>query len=164
VIPMIQRAFQVLASFSPTRIMMRRLIRVLAPKNYVGAIGVVVNDRGQVLIAQHAYRTDYPWGLPGGWVSKNEDPAHAVEREIEEELGLRVSVEHLLICDTIPSVHRSTAPPHIGLAYLCRVVEGVVGSSHEIVSTEWIDPNHVGHEMAPFQLRAIEAARLSAAG
>jgi 8-oxo-dGTP diphosphatase len=153
-----RRIFQSFADYRITRFFMRVALAFVSPRNYVGAVAVVFNDRGEILLAQHSYRTDYEWGLPGGWVARGENPADTVIREIAEELRLDVTVERLLICDKVPAVRRSTAPPHIGLAYLCRAVGGEVRTSHEIVSVEWVEPSRVARKLAPFQMEAIEVA------
>ena len=54
----------------------------------VGVAGVVLDERGRVLIVEHAYHPRYPWGLPGGWIGEDEDPADAILRELREELQL----------------------------------------------------------------------------
>jgi ADP-ribose pyrophosphatase YjhB (NUDIX family) len=154
----LRRVFQSFAEYRVTRFFMRMTLALVSPRNYVGAVGVVFNDRGEVLLAQHSYRTDYEWGLPGGWVAPGENPADAVIREIAEELKIDVTVERLLVCDKVPAVRRSTAPPHIGLAFLCRAVGGEMKASHEIVCVEWTDPSHVTRNLAPFQMEAIDAA------
>ena len=142
--------------------MLRLMVRLIAPRQYVGAVGAVVNSDGRVLLARHSYRTDFPWGLPGGWVEPGEDPAKAVEREIAEELRLNVTVERLLVCASIPRLDRSIAPGHIALAYLCRPVGQELHTSHEITAVEWVDPECIPYEIAPFQARAIAAARQGA--
>lgn len=158
----LRRIFQTFAEYRITRFVMRRVLAFVSPRNYVGAVGVIFNERGEVLLAQHSYRTDYEWGLPGGWVAHGENPADTVVREIAEELKLDITVERLLICGKVPAVRRSTAPPHIGLAYLCRAVGGTVRTSHEIVDVEWVEPARVNRKLAPFQMEAIESAAKAA--
>ncbi len=143
--------------------MLRMMVRLIAARQYVGAVGAVVNQDGKVLLARHSYRTDFPWGLPGGWVERGEDPAMTVQREIAEELNLNVAVERLLVCGPVPKLDRSIAPAHIGLAFLCRPIGQQLRASHEITAVEWIDPMSIPYEIAPFQARAI-AAVLDGAG
>ncbi len=117
-----------------------------------------MNAEGKVLIAQHAYRTDFSWGLPGGWVEPGENPAKTVERELAEELNLKIAVERLVMCDIVPAVARSIAPRHLGLAFRCRLISGEVRTSHEIVGVDWVDARRIPYDVAPFQGRAIAAA------
>ena len=55
--------------------------------------GCCVNDADEFLLVEHVFHPRLPWGLPGGWIGFNEDPVKTVQREIQEELGLDVSVD-----------------------------------------------------------------------
>lgn len=56
---------------------------------YVGTLGFVV-DEGRVLLVRPVYRSG--WGAPGGLVRRGEEPADAIVRELEEELGMTVTL------------------------------------------------------------------------
>ncbi|MCI2170437.1 NUDIX domain-containing protein [Schleiferilactobacillus perolens] len=59
-----------------------------------GAFGVILNDTGQVLLVR---RRDFPlWDLPGGTLQENELPEIGVRREVREETGLNVTIDHLV--------------------------------------------------------------------
>lgn len=146
--------------WAPVRWAVRIAARTIAPRHYVGAVGVVFDEAGRVLILEHAFRTDFPWGLPGGWIERGEAPADAIRRELREELGVDVEVGELIACGVIGRVATSTHPLHLGLAYLCRIRFGTPASSAEILAAEWVDPYAVGRPLEPFQHQAIlEAAR-----
>jgi 8-oxo-dGTP pyrophosphatase MutT (NUDIX family) len=51
-----------------------------------GVAALVYNTDGKVLLARHSYNPG--WRLPGGGVGRGEPPAHAVLRELKEEVGL----------------------------------------------------------------------------
>ncbi len=57
------------------------------------AVGVVFREDGQVLVAQRLTGKPYEgwWEFPGGKFEPGEDAAAALARELEEELGIRVS-------------------------------------------------------------------------
>lgn len=61
-------------------------------KFLIGVAAVILDESNRTLFFHHTYRPEMPWGIPGGWLKKNEDPARAVEREIREESGLVVEV------------------------------------------------------------------------
>ncbi|PJF44218.1 MAG: hypothetical protein CUN55_05135 [Phototrophicales bacterium] len=56
----------------------------------VGAVGVLFDEKDRVLLVEHRFHPDFPWGLPGGWIDGGEMPQNGVERELKEELNLRV--------------------------------------------------------------------------
>lgn len=58
----------------------------------VGVTGVILNERGEVLLFKHTYR-QHSWSLPGGYLKSGEHPAEALEREIKEESNFVVSVD-----------------------------------------------------------------------
>lgn len=89
---------------------------ILNQKFLLGVVGVVVDEAGRVLLLNHVYREEYPWGLPSGWVRRNEQPQAAIVREIWEEAGLEVEVLSVL------DVRISTRVPRIDLTLLCRPV------------------------------------------
>lgn len=52
-----------------------------------GAIGLIINKKGEVLIAQLSNYRDNEWRFPGGGIDKGEEPSKALLRELHEELG-----------------------------------------------------------------------------
>lgn len=59
------------------------------------AVTVLARDHdGRVLLVMHTYTGK--WGLVGGTVEPDEDPAEAAVREAQEETGLHVSITGLL--------------------------------------------------------------------
>jgi ADP-ribose pyrophosphatase YjhB (NUDIX family) len=134
-------------------------VRLFAPKNNVGVVAVIFNDFGQVLLAEHTFRPDHPWGLPGGWIERGENPARAIQREIKEELNLTITVKKLLLCDTQGADDEPTTPPSLGLAYYCRLESDILPlpstDSYEILSIAWVVPAAIEWSLARLQQRAI---------
>lgn len=129
-----------------------RLIRLVQARFTVGAVGVILNDAGQLLLLKHVYHPRIGWGLPGGYVARHEDPATAVEREIREETGLQVRV--LAPLQIGLGVNRD----HLDLAYLCRLVgENVIVLNGEILDYQWVLPTALP-ELLSFHERAIRQA------
>jgi ADP-ribose pyrophosphatase YjhB (NUDIX family) len=144
--------------FPPARWAVRGAARLVAPRYPVGAVGVVFDADGKVLILEHAFRTDFPWGLPGGWVERGEQPRDTVKRELREELGLDVEVRDLVLCESVGRVRTSVHPVHLGLAYYCRLLSGAKTLSMEVLAFEWVDPARHSRALAPFQQMAIDRA------
>jgi ADP-ribose pyrophosphatase YjhB (NUDIX family) len=81
----------------------RRLaLRLALPRHSLGVCAVIQDQRGRVLLARHTYRPS-PWGLPGGFVRRREQPqlalARELSRELSEELGADAHVGPLLYAE-----------------------------------------------------------------
>ena len=143
------------------------VVKLITPRQYVGAVGVVFNEAGQVLLVEHVFRPNGNWGLPGGWIKRGEDPAQAVEREIHEELKLKIEVKQLLLCEPQGVRSDDKIPRGLGLAYYCRLVSGMnqssdlatVQPSYEVLSVEWVDPDHIDRKVTRLERRAIGLAK-----
>lgn len=152
--------------FPPLRWLLALGVRLLVPRHYVGAVGVIVNDAGQVLLIEHVFRPHYPWGLPGGWVEQNESPAEAVRREIEEELDLTVEIKGLLVCELQGSDSlKYTVPRSLGFVYYCRLTgdsQSFLAKAHhnpEILVVEWVDAAVIPYTLTPLERQGVALAR-----
>lgn len=148
-----------LRRFAPLRWALKVAVRVIAPTHYVGAVVAVFDDAGRVLLVEHVFRTDHPWGLPGGWISRREAPADAVTRELQEELQLDVEVKQLLCAARVRPTPMASHPAHLGLAYYGRLRGGRCAPSGEVLAVRWADPSSIDEDLAPFQRDAIVAGR-----
>lgn len=163
-----QRLANWLKTFPPLRWVLWLAVRLFVPKNRVGAVGVIFNDAGQILLVEHVFRPDFAWGLPGGWVEQGEDPAAAVQREIHEELNLPISVKKLLLCQPQGITRNLTTPPGLGLAYYCRASGSQAelqqrtqqaASAFEVLSVQWVAPENIEWPLEPLQSQAIALGR-----
>jgi 8-oxo-dGTP pyrophosphatase MutT (NUDIX family) len=126
--------------------------RLRQAKFSAGVAGIIFNPAGQVLLVEHVFHPHAPWGLPGGWVDRREDPAGALEREMREELGMAVRVGPVLLAEV-------EYDAHIDLAYICYSSEPVGTLSSELLDYGWFDtvalpPLHTFHYRAI--MRALE--------
>jgi 8-oxo-dGTP diphosphatase len=64
----------------------------------VNCVGAVINDElGRLLLVKRGHPPgEGLWSLPGGRVEPHEDDVAALEREVSEETGLRVTVAGLI--------------------------------------------------------------------
>jgi 8-oxo-dGTP diphosphatase len=62
------------------------------------ACGVVLNEKGQYLIAERGDRAhNGKWEFAGGKLKKNESPYEAIQRELKEELNITVQPKSELL-------------------------------------------------------------------
>ena len=79
----------------------RSLLNSFLPRKRAISQLLVRDPGGRVLLCQLTYKRD--WDLPGGVVEVGESPRIAVQREIEEELGLAIEPGDLLLTDWLPA-------------------------------------------------------------
>ena len=140
-------------------------VQMFIPRQHVGVVGALFNEAGQVLLVEHVFRPYFPWGLPGGWIDRGEDPAKAVEREYLEELDLQIEVGPLLLCQ--PQGGRMGVPPGLGLAYYCRLKKGESSPvelaearhAYELLAVKWMAPEAIEWELTPIDRQAIRLGR-----
>ncbi len=107
----------------------------------LGAVAVMIDDTvrpPQVLLVEHSYRRRGAWGLPGGALDSipgsptnprdDESPDDVLEatlqREVQEELGIRVNVIRMLRTDAVPYVAEEPGPYRLTFYFLCTPAEG----------------------------------------
>jgi 8-oxo-dGTP pyrophosphatase MutT (NUDIX family) len=123
--------------------------RIKQPKFSAGVVGVVFDELGRVLLVEHVFHPYAPWGLPGGWVDRAEHPAQTIEREMLEELGMRVQVGPILLAE----IDRN----HLDMAYLCSAAGSIGKLSSELLDVGWYGSDSMPTLLA-FHRRAIYAA------
>src|SRR5687767_13041657 len=93
------------------------LSRVIRPLFQVFAAAVILDEEKNILLVKSTYNRFHPWGLPGGSLEYGEHPEDAVIREVQEETGLTICIEKLLLI-------KSWTPDRVGMFYLCKVTGG----------------------------------------
>jgi len=71
------------------------VMRFFQAKFLIGVTGIIFNEKNEILLFKHTYRS-HAWALPGGYLKSGEHPREALEREIKEESGFVVSVDEPL--------------------------------------------------------------------
>jgi 8-oxo-dGTP diphosphatase len=106
------------------------------PRFTVGAVGVVLNAQGELLLVKHVFHPGSPWGLPGGWIERHEGPREGLKREIREETGLDVTVIEPLLVER--GMEKGLFPAHLDTAFLCRTTGDVRHLSAELTDFRWM--------------------------
>lgn len=63
--------------------------------------GIMRDTQGRYLLCELTYKPE--WDLPGGVIENGESPAFGLVREIEEELGVTVTVQGLITMNWLPA-------------------------------------------------------------
>jgi ADP-ribose pyrophosphatase YjhB (NUDIX family) len=127
-------------------------LRILNPSFMVGAMALIQDDQGRILLLEHTYRRRVPWGLPGGWLKHAESPESGLAREVMEETGLHVSVDRLLAA----GFWRNS---QLDLLYRCTIQDGVYEPSDETGQSRWVLPRDLP-ELLPNQAALLRKAGL----
>ena len=66
-------------------------------KTLLVVAAALINDKGEILLAQRpkGKTLEDHWEFPGGKLEDGEQPEQALARELHEELGIEVAVEHM---------------------------------------------------------------------
>lgn len=149
-----KRAVARWVAWPPFHLVLRACIWLAAPRHRVGAVVVLFDDQQRVLLVEHLFHPDEPWGLPGGWVGRNESPQSAARRELLEETRLEVEIGGLI------HMEQSPRPWHLTIAFAGRLLRGDLHLSGELLEAAWVDPDHLPNGLSPFVRRAVKAALL----
>lgn len=110
------------------------------PTHIVGAAGVVVNEKDEVLLVKNRRRG---WEFPGGIVEPGESIPEALRREIREESGIEAEPVRLFCLCSNTSSHPGyggvkTVPTKVVTDYVCRYVGGELHGSDETETAVWV--------------------------
>lgn len=112
----------------------RFLLLVVNSRFIVGVLGIVRDPEGRVLLLEHTYRRELPWGLPGGWLRRGESLGASLVREMREETGLEIRIDGL---------YRELSgfrQPRIEAVFLCSITGGSFRPSEEVSAHRFVSP------------------------
>ncbi|WP_433358845.1 NUDIX domain-containing protein [Streptosporangium sp. CA-115845] len=72
------------------------------PTVYLSVVVLLTDDRDRVLMVKPNYRPY--WAIPGGIIEPGESPHECGEREVVEEVGLKIQARELLVVDFAPAL------------------------------------------------------------
>lgn len=131
--------------------------------NEASAAAILTDEEGRVLIVKPTYKPG--WNLPGGRIDEGETPRRACERELLEELGVKVAPGRLL-------AHAYMAPPgqpggHAyyvfdGGALTVEQQEAIRLQESELAECRFSFPADIAVENIPPSVRPLWSAALRA--
>lgn len=114
--------------------------------------GIITNEKGEVLLLRHVFRPGTGWGIPGGFISKGEQPEKALKRELEEETGLRLENLQLAFVHTLEKLK------HIEIIFLANASGRAEVLSMEITEAGWFSIETLPDGLHDEQLKVIKRA------
>jgi 8-oxo-dGTP diphosphatase len=130
----------------------RRAVRLGQKRFTVTAGAFIFDDHGRLLLLEHVFRPDSGWGIPGGFLSKGEEPETALRRELLEEIGVELGDVHLLFVRTL------RRPPQIEVYFRAAALGHPEPCSFEIKRAEWFEIDALPEELSKDQRRLIRRA------
>ena len=125
-------------------------IWVTHPTFTVGALAVVLNDQGKLLLMRHRLREEQGWEVPGGLIGRRERPEDTVRREVFEETGYEVEVRS-------PGLVCVSRPQHMDVYYLARIQGGTLRlNAREIMEARFFALHDLPAELPTDQRHFIE--------
>lgn len=115
----------------------------MAPSHPIPVACALIMDReGCVLLAQRpaGKHLALQWEFPGGKIEPGESSAHALIREIDEELGCRIEI----IRGLPPFVHHYETVSVEMHPFVCRLANSAaIPVAHEHAALAWVKPADV---------------------
>lgn len=102
-------------------------------------VGLLKNAVGEVLVSQRHESQPFPlqWEFPGGKVEWGESPQEALIRELQEEIGVRITIKS--IYEVV--FHRYPEFDVLMLVYLCHTPD--IPHAIDVKQIRWVLPNQL---------------------
>lgn len=111
-------------------------MRIFQDQFLIGVTGIIFDDKNEILLFKHSYRQTQ-WGLPGGYIKAKEHPQEALEREIEEESGLIVSVDEEL------KIRTDREQARVDICFVGKLMGGEFRKSSEVSEARFFTFNNL---------------------
>jgi 8-oxo-dGTP diphosphatase len=108
--------------------------------NHIHVTCAIIERDGLVLAAQRSrfIRMPLKWEFPGGKIEPGESPEACLDRELMEEMGIRVAIKRAMP----PSMHRYPAFTITLHPFVCGILSGeMVLNEHRAIA--WLKPEEL---------------------
>ena len=133
-------------------IIRRRIVRMGQSRFTVTTGGMLFDEAGRILLLEHVFRPDSGWGIPGGFLSRSEQPQDGLRRELREEISIEIDEVEFLFARTLPRLRQ------VEIYFRARVIGDPKPSSFEIKKAQWFTLNELPEELSNDQRRLIQRA------
>lgn len=131
------------------------LLNTGLPTKRIIAQGLIRNNAHEILLCELTYKQE--WDLPGGVVDPHESPAHAVVREIREEMQVEMSPRSLVAANWLPP-WRGWDDAML-FVFDLGVDDGVIARARleprELRAVHWCTLDEVERRAAPYVTRML---------
>jgi RimJ/RimL family protein N-acetyltransferase/ADP-ribose pyrophosphatase YjhB (NUDIX family) len=131
------------------------VLNAALPTKRIIAQGLIRNNAGEILLCELTYKPE--WDLPGGVVDPHESPAHALIREIREELQVEVVPLSLVAVNWLPR-YRGWDDAMLfvfDLGVDDQVIARARLEPREVQALHWCTLEEVGLRAAPYVTRML---------
>lgn len=136
------------------------LLNAGLPTKRIIAQGLLRDGDGRVLLCRLTYKPE--WDLPGGVVEVGESPADGLVRELQEELGVTVSVNGLITVNWLPAWRgwddACVLLFDLGVAD-ASFTEAMQLQPTEIAGVEWCDEETIARHATDAARELLDAVR-----
>ena len=120
------------------------------PRHSVSVAGIVINDEGKVLVIRR--RDNGHWEPPGGVLELSETFEDGARREVLEETGIAVRVDHLT------GIYKNMKRGVVALVFRCTPLNEPSRMTEEAAEIRWMTLDEVNEAMAPaYAVRVADA-------
>jgi 8-oxo-dGTP diphosphatase len=130
----------------------RRAAKIGQTRFTVTVAAMLFDDKGRILLLEHVFRADRGWGVPGGFVSKGEQPEEALRRELREEASIEIADVKFLFTRSLRTLKQ------VELYFRARAIGNPTASSFEIKQAQWFPLTDLPAGLSEDQRRLIERA------
>ncbi len=113
-------------------------------RNAAPTTGCVIVRDGKALVTVRASEPEKgKVDIPGGFLKIDEDPIAALKRELNEELGVEITVSMSDCIQAVPHPYGDDGEWTLAMGFKARLVSGEPTPNDDVASCMWVGPEQV---------------------